>query len=100
MNEGIHGGNGHRKGVTIMREDQRDEYTEAMAAAINKAKLAAALQSVGSLLGVAARIFGVPWLAVYAWNGLTTLPDWHYLPAVAGFFVLSIVLNLARGPRE
>lgn len=65
-------------------------------------RVAAARQFVTVILGggagLAARIFALPALAVYAWNGLTTLPDWHYWPAVAGFAVVNLLITHLRGP--
>lgn len=76
---------------------QRDEYTGAMTKAIQTAKAAAALQVIGNGVGLAARIFALPALAMYAWNGMTTLPDWPYWPTVAAFAVVNVLILHLHG---
>ena len=79
----------------------KDEFTAAMTGAIKAAERVAAVEKfiryTGSGIGLAARIFALPAIAVYAWNGLTTLPDWHYWPAVAGFAVANVLIAALKG---
>lgn len=81
---------------------QRNDFEKAMTGVIQSAQRVAMverfLQIVGSGIGLAARFFGLPALAVYAWNGLTTLPDWHYWPAVAAFAVVNVLITTLKGP--
>lgn len=85
-----------------MRFGNREEYRDAMASAIGRAQAAALAEKViGGLTGWLARIFLTPLLTVYSWNRLTpdNFPDWQYLPVVAGFVVLHVVVGVIRGPR-
>lgn len=83
---------------------QREEFTEAMTGVINTAKRVAAIERfykvVGGGIGLGGRFFGVPWLAAYAWNGMTELPDWPYLPTVAAFAVFNVLAATLRGPSK
>ena len=80
------------------------EYTDAMTKVLSAAERVAVVNQfltvAGGGIGMAARIFALPWLAIYAWNGMTTLPDWPYWPTVAAFVVVSILLTTVRGPRK
>ncbi len=78
---------------------QRANYTGAMTKAIRAAKVAAAIQAIGGGIGLAARIFALPFLAIYAWNGLTPegWAHWEYWPAVAGFAVVNVLIASIRG---
>ena len=77
---------------------QRQEYKDAMTRAIKVAALRHTVTAiVGGGVGLAARIFLLPAQAVYSWNGLTTLPNWHYWPAVAGFAVINVLIAALKG---
>lgn len=82
---------------------QRQEFTEAMTKVISAAQTAAQVERfykvVGGGIGLAARVFGLPWLAIYAWNGLTpeNWAHWEYLPTVAAFVVINVLISTIRG---
>lgn len=81
---------------------EEHDYKEALTSAINAAKAQAATEAVtkvlGAILGFAAATLFVPFLAVYAWNGLTPegWADLSYLPAVAGFVVCRALLKWVK----
>ncbi len=69
---------------------------------LGEAKDQAVADSVGKMLGtftgfMLTALF-VPWLAVYAYNGLqpAVWPDISYLPAVAGFFVFQSIIRMLK----
>lgn len=78
------------------------DYKEAMTDAINAAKARAAVEAVakvlGTFIGYAGSVFLIPFLVVYAWNGLTPegWVDLSYLPAVAGLFAFRIMILWVR----
>jgi hypothetical protein len=82
--------------------EQEHDYKEALTGAINAAQAQVAANAVtkvlGAITGFAAATFLIPFVAVYAWNGLTPegFHDLSYLPTVAGFFVGRIVLKWVK----
>lgn len=83
---------------------QREEFTDAMTKAIKATQRAIIvgrlIKVAGGGVGLAARFFGVPFLAMYAWNGMSTLPDWPYWPTVAAFAVLNVLASTLLGPKQ
>lgn len=85
-----------------MEEGDRKPFVDAMSGAIDAAKAQAAtekmLQVGGTIIGIALGALLVPFLVVYAWNGLTPegWVEWSYLPTVAGLLAFRILRNWAR----
>lgn len=75
-----------------------DELLGMLETAKEKAALTAVTAAAGGILGFAIATFLVPFLAVYAWNGLTPegWVDLSYLPTVAGMFVFHILIGWVR----
>jgi uncharacterized membrane protein YqaE (UPF0057 family) len=73
-----------------------------MTGAINAAQRQVANETVGKVLGtiigLAFATFFLPFVAVYAWNGMTPegWVDLAYRPTVAGFFVFRVLLHWVR----
>lgn len=53
---------------------------------------------IGSIIGFSFTLFAVPFLIVYAYNGLqpAVWPDISYLPTLVGLFVFRVLLNMVR----
>lgn len=77
-------------------------FEEDAQSALDKTKEQAIADTVGKVFGVLTGFlfttFFVPFVAVYAYNGLQppVWPDISYLPAVAGFFVFRHLIHTLR----
>ncbi len=77
-------------------------FEEQMQSALGQTAEQAVKDSVGKVAGVFSGFlfttFFVPFVTVYAYNGLqpAVWPDISYLPAVAGFFVFRQVIHMLR----
>lgn len=80
-----------------------NEFREALEGAVNAAQKQAAVERTigggGTLFGFVLAAFLVPAIAMYAYNNLTpeSFANWEYLPTVAAFFVVRILLGWVRG---
>ena len=83
-------------------ENIEDQMQSAMGEAKNQAVSDAAGKVLGKVFGVLTGFlfmtFFVPFVAVYAYNGMQppVWPDVSYLPAVAGFFVFRHLIHMLR----
>lgn len=76
-----------------------DEVRSALEGAVGAAKAADAVSKVlGVITGSLLALFFVPFVALYAWNGLTpdSFVNGSYLPLVAATFVFRVVLHWVR----
>ncbi len=79
-----------------------DSFEEKMEKALGTAKDQVVANAAGTVFGVFTGFlfttFFVPFVAVYAYNGLqpAVWPDISYLPALAGFFVFRQVIQMVR----
>ncbi len=79
-----------------------NEFRDSLQAAVAKAQATTLAEDVGKLLGgftgFAFTTFFVPFVIVYAYNGLqpAVWPDISYLPAVAGWFAFRTLVNMLR----
>lgn len=86
-----------------MMRNGGNELREALEGAVNAAQKQAAVEKAlgggGTLFGWVAAVFLVPAIAMYAWNNLTpeSVANWEYLPVVAAFFVVRILIGWVRG---
>lgn len=77
-------------------------FEEKMQSALGKAKDQVVADTVGKVFGVTTGFlfttFFVPFVAVYAYNGMqpAVWSDISYLPTVAGFFVFRVVIHMVR----
>lgn len=79
-----------------------ESLEEQMRAALGQSKEKVVMDAMGKVFGAftgfLSTTFFVPFVAVYAYNGLqpAVWPDISYLPAVAGFFVFRVVIHMVR----
>ena len=82
--------------------DPGEEFKAMMKEAMNQPKERSAAEKlgamVGTLIGLLVTSFFVPFLIVFAYNGLqpAVWPDISYLPTVAGLVVLRILVHMIR----
>lgn len=79
-----------------------ESIEEQMKSTLGEAKDQAVAGAIGKVFGVltgfAVTTFFVPFVAVYAYNGLqpAVWPDISYLPALAGFYVFRMIIHMMR----
>lgn len=90
------------KGNGDSGDGEGKEFRNAMQEAVEKAQAAELITKmmafVGSGIGYAFALFVVPFLIVYAYNGLqpAVWPDISYLPTVVGLFVFRVLIHMLR----
>ena len=92
--------NGHGNGNAA--QEPGEEFKEMIKSALKKSSEKSPVEKVstaiGSLFSVLVTSFGMPFLIVFAYNGLqpAVWPDISYLPTVAALAVFRIFIHMIR----